>query len=375
MTATNGTMAVCYYGRRPPPPPRRAGSAPCGDPDGAGSGVRRQAVRFQRRDAAGSTRPGACTETRAGARDRAARLGERTRSDEAAPPAPSRLDALAEIKAASGDDYDPPAPGPPLKLEPLRPVEIPEPDWRAEEQAIKERAGEGTSQTGTTRQTDQAPRRGRNPAMTNRVRNRLRPGRPRVETGPRARPATVPSFAAAAGQPPPAEVRDVQAAKIPIDQDHDQRCGRRDHPPRARARRKPVGGRACQRRRAPGRQRAGRRRPVQRRNRPVLVGLERLGTPDYEDIIVDSISLTAHPARVSARPVTFLDGDLNYRRGRTRPLAGQRIPTRPAHQGRRKRTSTADATRRSTSTTTTTTSTTSHRPRRTFVAPSSTKTG
>jgi hypothetical protein len=45
----------------------------------------------------------------------------------------------------------------------------------------------------------------------------------------------------------------------------------------------------------------------------VYFSASRLGTPEYEDIVLDSVSLTAHPARVSAKPVTILDGHLGFR--------------------------------------------------------------
>lgn len=49
-------------------------------------------------------------------------------------PSVERIPALAALKAAGGDGYDPPAYAPPAEpLKPLLPVQIPKPDWRAEE--------------------------------------------------------------------------------------------------------------------------------------------------------------------------------------------------------------------------------------------------
>jgi hypothetical protein len=61
--------------------------------------------------------------------------------EQPAPPETLGAQALAELKARDG--YEPPAPlflaGPPITIEPLLPVRLPEPDWRAEE---RERAAE-----------------------------------------------------------------------------------------------------------------------------------------------------------------------------------------------------------------------------------------
>jgi hypothetical protein len=55
----------------------------------------------------------------------------------AEPPAPTALD---QIRLAE-EGFDPPAPGPPVVLEPLRRYEVPEVDWREEERERAAREG------------------------------------------------------------------------------------------------------------------------------------------------------------------------------------------------------------------------------------------
>lgn len=110
---------------------------------------------------------------------------------------------------------------------------------------------------------------------------------------------------------PASEVRAEQAEKITIDRDHD---------------RIEIGQVVYLERRngslwAVGQVRDDVSPVVNVRVGSALVALEtdfywsasRLSTEDYRDIVIDSISLTASPARVGARPVAFLPGGLDYR--------------------------------------------------------------
>ena len=46
---------------------------------------------------------------------------------------------------------------------------------------------------------------------------------------------------------------------------------------------------------------------------PLYWSAERLATPDFRDVLIRSVALTASPARVAAKPLTFLRGALDHR--------------------------------------------------------------
>jgi hypothetical protein len=110
---------------------------------------------------------------------------------------------------------------------------------------------------------------------------------------------------------PSAEIRDVQAARIPVDRDHDHRWV----------------GEVVSLQRIKGNLwciahvdedvtptvnvKVGADTVSARTN--LYWSASRLSTPDYEDVIIDSVALTRSPCRVGARPVTFLPGALDHR--------------------------------------------------------------
>lgn len=136
-----------------------------------------------------------------------------------------------------------------------------------------------------------------------------------LEQGP-----TRPELRFKAWATPSLEVRKVQAARIPVDLGHDHDwVGEIIYLERDKTNRLWAVGHVQELPRV--RVKVGDTTYVLE-NEPFYWSVERRAAPGFRDIIIDSVALTASPARVSPQPVKILDGDLNWQReppGRWKP--------------------------------------------------------
>jgi phage head maturation protease len=110
---------------------------------------------------------------------------------------------------------------------------------------------------------------------------------------------------------PAAEVRTVQAPRIPIDFNHDGRpIGELIYLERSAGNLWAVAHVDQRIRPAVSVEVGGIATAV---STPFYFSASRIGTPDFRDVLIDSVALTELSARVAAQPVTFLSGMLDHR--------------------------------------------------------------